>query len=92
MVKEVGLAKRTCLDDRNHIARRVLELAHIDGEVLQLVRLRFLEDQLGALSNCIDAAQICNGVKGWVRGPGKRYFGDGDGHLGAICWLWEGRF
>lgn len=55
-----------------------MELAHINSKVLELVLLGLFEDQLGALADGIDAAQVASGVEGWVGG-----FGEGD--------IWEAR-
>lgn len=48
--------KKSDLDDRHHIASRVLEFAHVDGEMFELVFLRLFEDKPGALSDGIDAS------------------------------------
>lgn len=50
-----------------------MEFAHVNSEVLELILLGLLQDQLGALSDGIDAAQVASGVEGWVGGFGKRH-------------------
>jgi hypothetical protein len=47
-----------------------VELAHVNGKVLELVLLGLLEDQLAALAHGVDAAQVARGVEGRVGGFG----------------------
>jgi len=53
-------------NDRHNIVGRVLELAHVDIEVTQLVLLRLLQHQVTPLSHCIDALQVACGVEVWI--------------------------
>lgn len=48
----------TYFDDRNHIGRRHLEFAIIDVKVVQLILFRFLEHELRALADGMDAFEI----------------------------------
>jgi hypothetical protein len=50
-----------------------VELAHVDGKVLELVLLRLLEHQLRALAHGVDAAQVAGGVQRWVGRLGERH-------------------
>lgn len=61
------------LDNGHNKAGDVVELAHVDGEVLELVLPRLLEDQLGAVADGIDAAQVAGGVERRVGGFGERH-------------------
>jgi hypothetical protein len=56
-----------------------VELAHVNGEVLELVLLGLLEDQLAALAHSVDAAQVARGVEGRVGGFGERHVGEARG-------------
>jgi hypothetical protein len=47
-----------------------MELAHVHGEVLELILLGLFQHQLGAFANGMDAAQITGGVERWVGGFG----------------------
>lgn len=57
----------TYLNDGNHISRCHLEFAVIDVKVAQLVLFCFLEDELRALANGMDAFKIRRGIKCGVR-------------------------
>jgi hypothetical protein len=67
------------LDDRDHEAGDVGELAHVDGEVLELVLLRLLQHQARAVAHCIDAPQVACRVEGWVRGARQRHVWEAGG-------------
>lgn len=75
-------------DDRHDIVGRVLELAHVDIEVTQLVLLRLLQHQVAPLSYCIDALQVACGVEvgiGRARQRDLREVRGGCGVLGHVC-------
>lgn len=61
------------LDDRDDEAGDVGELAHVDGEVLELVLLGLLQHQARAVAHCIDAPQVARRVEGWVGGARQRH-------------------
>jgi hypothetical protein len=67
------------LDDRDHKAGDVGELAHIDGEVLELVLLRLLQHQARAVAHCIDAPQVARRVECWVRSARQRHVWEAGG-------------
>jgi hypothetical protein len=75
-------------NDRDNIVGRVLELAHVDIEVTQLVLLRLLQNQVAPFSHCIYALQVPGGVKVGVRRAREgdlRNARRGRGVLGHVC-------
>lgn len=58
----------THLDDRDDVGSRVLELCHIDGEMLQLILLCLFKHQLRSLADGMYAAEITNGVESRIWG------------------------
>ena len=69
------------LDDGHHVGSGILELGHVDGEVLELVLPRLLEDQAGPFADGIDAAQVAGGVEGWVGCLGEGHVGEAHARL-----------
>lgn len=57
----------THVDDGNDIGCSIVEFAHVDGEMCQLIPLRFDKDMFRSLSHCVDTPQICCRVNFWVR-------------------------
>lgn len=56
------------LDNGDYKAGDISKLAHVDGEVLELVLLCLFQHQAGALTDCIDAAQVAGRVERWIWG------------------------
>lgn len=77
------------LDNRYHIRGRRLELGQIDIEMLQSVPLGSGHNQVGALANGMNAAQVGGGVQGRIGGSRDRHFGDGGREASALV---TGRF
>jgi hypothetical protein len=83
-----SVASASYLDDRHNIVSRILELAHVDIEVAQLVLLRLLQHQVAPLSHSIDALQVASGIEVWVGCARERDVRDargGCGVLGHVC-------
>jgi hypothetical protein len=71
-------------DDRHNIVGRVLELAHVDIEVTQLVLLRLLQHQVAPLAHSIDALQVAGGVEVGVRSSRQRNMRNTRGGCGVL--------
>jgi len=81
---KIFVASAAYLDDRHNIVGRVLELAHVDIEVTQLVLLRLLEHQVAPLAHGIDALEIAGGVEVWVGSARQRDVRDARGGCGVL--------
>lgn len=66
---EYGFAN---LDDGNDVGRGVVQFAHVDHEMLQLISFRLLEDDSASFSYCLNAPEICHriGLRIWRSGNG----------------------
>lgn len=67
----------TYLDNGDHKFGRVLELAHVDVEVVQLISPRLVQYQGASLSNSANASQVAGGVDVWIGRLGHLDLGDG---------------
>lgn len=86
------------LNNGNYKTGNILELAHINIEVLELILFRLFKHELGTLSDGIDAAQVPSRVERWVGRFGEghvrearrpRAIGSGArGAQGAIGRVW----
>lgn len=52
----------TDLDDGDYIGGRVVELGHVDCEMLELVLLRLFEHKLRSFPDRVDASEVAGGV------------------------------
>lgn len=78
------VASVSYFDDRHNIVGRVLELAHVDIEVTQLVLLGLLQHQVAPLAHGIDALEVTSGVEVRVGGAREGDVRDAGGGCGVL--------